>query len=633
MRITTKFIGSSALLIVLTLLLSGSRYAVSRRQSELLDASYDQTLAISQSVMEIETALYDQINSLSRFAVLPESADELAQYEQAHRQFNEQLAALGQMVPPEERVFHTQILGVQQQHDYLGLLHERLTEQLTVASQSTDGSVLEERWSAEQMQEIVRSLQLYERQTGAYIQDFLRHVDNRFVEHDRARNLVQQRAAVLDLITFSVLLISLLAQYYFFLRPVIKSLSVLQAGTDRIGRGDDFAIALQTGDELQTLAVAFNQMGTRLTESYRELEQRVADRTSALNSVNAALLQEVDERTAAETNLSQALMQLKQTQMQLLQTEKMSSLSQLVAGVAHEINNPVSFIQGNLEPARNYADDLLALLRCYQAECPEASPELSKALEAADLPFIQSDFPQLLDSIKNGAERITTIVRSLQTFSHLDESATKAVDLHEGLESTLLILASQLSATSERPAIDIVRQYSELPKVYCYPGQLNQVFMNILTNAVDALDALTVEAASLNASSASSTNTPGSLADRQWPRARTGPTITLATQADEHSVRITIADNGMGMTDDVRKQAFDPFFTTKPVGNGTGLGLSMSYQIVTLNHQGTLSCESKVGVGTVFTVEIPLNLKIRQQAVEEVPIAEPTFDAFALDVI
>ena len=212
MRITTKFIGSSALLIVLTLLLSGSRYAVSRRQSALLDASYEQTWAISQSVMQIETALHEQINSLSRFAVLPESADELAQYERANRQFNEQLVALSQMVPPEERRFHTQILGVQQRHDYLGLLHERLT----VTGESSDGSALEDRWSAEQMQEIVRSLQLYESQTDAYIQDFLRHVDKRFVEHAKARTLMQQRAAVLDLITFGVLLISLLAQYYFF---------------------------------------------------------------------------------------------------------------------------------------------------------------------------------------------------------------------------------------------------------------------------------------------------------------------------------------------------------------------------------------------------------------------------------
>jgi two-component system, NtrC family, sensor kinase len=269
-------------------------------------------------------------------------------------------------------------------------------------------------------------------------------------------------------------------------------------------------------------------------------------------------------------------------------------LGQLVAGVAHEINNPVSFIQGNLEPAQAYMTSLLTVIKGYRAECPEASDELQAMLEQADLAFIESDFPRLLNSMNTGAERIDQIVRSLKTFSHLDESETKLVDIHKGLDSTTFLINAQLGMTAHRPAIQIIRHYADLPKVYCYPSQLNQVFMGILSNSVDALSpCLTVSAAGY--------------------RPETKPTITIITdQFSRHNldyVRIRFTDNGIGISEEALSHIFDPFYTTKPVGSGMGLGLSMSYQIMVVNHKGKLTCESQVGVGSTFTLEIPLDLK------------------------
>ena len=282
----------------------------------------------------------------------------------------------------------------------------------------------------------------------------------------------------------------------------------------------------------------------------------------------------------------------------------MSSLGQLVAGVAHEINNPVSFIQGNLEPAQDYMNSVLALIAQYQAECPETTNRLQESLEQADLAFIQADFPLLLKSMETGAERISQIVRSLQTFSHLDESETKSVDLHEGLESALFLLTTQLGATTHRPAITVQRHYGHLPPVYCYPSQLNQVFMGLLSNAIDAL----------------SPDLTADLTPDVIGRYTSNLTIAITTdvilKGNAEFARIRFSDSGCGISEDVLCRIFDPFFTTKPVGSGIGLGLSMSYQIMTVNHKGRLTCESTVGQGTTFTMEIPLNLKALQTLVE-----------------
>lgn len=295
-----------------------------------------------------------------------------------------------------------------------------------------------------------------------------------------------------------------------------------------------------------------------------------------------AIHNDITERKRAELclvqqakDLEKAFAELQQAQTRLIQTEKMSSLGQLVAGVAHEINNPVSFIYGNVKPATRYANSLIDLLKRYQHHYPEPPEDIVEELEDLDFEFMTNDLLNLLASMKLGAERIRQIVSSLRTFSRKDEAEKKRVNIHDGIDSTLMILGHQLKAQQNRGAIAIQKQYGDLPAVICYAGQLNQVFMNILGNAIDALDNIE------------------------------NPTLTIATAAEENQITICISDNGAGMEEAVRSQIFNPFFTTKPIGKGTGMGLSISYQIVTERHSGSLTCESGVGQGTTFTITIP----------------------------
>lgn len=302
-----------------------------------------------------------------------------------------------------------------------------------------------------------------------------------------------------------------------------------------------------------------------------------------------------DERKAAEIalqqkaqELEQALQALQRSQLQVIQAEKMSSLGQLVAGVAHEINNPVNFIHGNIAPTDQYTQDLFRLLHLYQTHYPDPVPAIQEEIEAIDLEFVRQDLPKILSSMKMGTDRIRQIVSSLRTFSRLDEAAYKEVDIHEGLDSTLIILENRLKPKPNSPGIEVVKQYGDVPLVECYAGQLNQVFMNILTNALDAMEERD-RARSLE----EMTGCPS--------------TIRISTKViKSNRVIICIADNGPGIPALVKQRIFDPFFTTKPVGKGTGMGMSISYQIITENHGGTLKCFSSPGKGAKFVIEIPL---------------------------
>jgi urea ABC transporter urea binding protein len=291
------------------------------------------------------------------------------------------------------------------------------------------------------------------------------------------------------------------------------------------------------------------------------------------------LSQKSQELSQTNHQLHQTVTTLKNTQLQLIQTEKMSSLGQLVAGIAHEINNPVSFIYGNLPHVNHYVDNLFAIVRLYQRIYPDPSAEVQQELENLELDFITQDLPQLTKSMRMGADRIRNIVLSLRNFSRLDEAALKAVDLHEGIDSTLLILQNRLKAVGDRPAVKVVKSYGDLPPVECHSSQVNQVLMNIISNALDALE------------------------ESQHP----SPVIEIQTQVEnDRRITICISDNGSGIPESAKQKLFDPFFTTKPIGKGTGLGLSISYQIIVEKHGGSLRCESQQGEGTQFWIELPI---------------------------
>ncbi|MFB2978770.1 PAS domain S-box protein [Microseira sp. BLCC-F43] len=326
---------------------------------------------------------------------------------------------------------------------------------------------------------------------------------------------------------------------------------------------------------LEAISLVANEIAIGIKRKQAEL---------ALQASEAQLRQQTQ-------NLEQTLRELQRTQSQLIQSEKMSSLGQLVAGVAHEINNPVSFIFCNITHADTYTQDLLQLIQLYQKHYPQPVAEIQAQAEAIDLEFMLEDLPKLLTSMKVGAERIQQIVLSLRTFSRMDEAQIKQVNIHDGIDSTLTILQNRLKAKPDCPEIEVSKDYGNLPLVECYAGQLNQVFMNILCNAIDALE------------EGHKSRVIGHRKEDQSPI----PTIRIRTQLIQpNQVIIQIADNGPGMTETVRQRLFDPFFTTKPVGKGTGMGLSISYQIITERHGGSLQCISSPGQGAEFAIQIPL---------------------------
>ncbi|MEH2095065.1 PAS domain-containing sensor histidine kinase [Nostoc sp. 'Peltigera membranacea cyanobiont' 213] len=331
----------------------------------------------------------------------------------------------------------------------------------------------------------------------------------------------------------------------------------------------------------------FLLLNQKIDELAKEVQRR-KEAEEALKEANQELEIRVEERTNA---LQETLKELQLTQTQLIQAEKMSSLGQMIAGIAHEINNPVSFIHGNLHHAQKYTHDLLKLVEIYQQVCPN-TPEIQQELEEIDLEFLIQDIAKLFQSMTVGTERIQEIVKSLRNFSRLDEAELKKVNIHEGIDSALMILEHRLQARHEYPEIQVIKKYSQLPNVICYPGQLNQVFLNILANAIDALEALAANS---------------QITDNQ-KQINNHPQIKIKTEViDEKWIAISIADNGLGINEQVHSKVFDPFFTTKPVGKGTGLGLSVSYQIIVEKHGGQLSCFSVPGKGAEFVIKIPIN--------------------------
>jgi len=336
-------------------------------------------------------------------------------------------------------------------------------------------------------------------------------------------------------------------------------------------------------NEIQFLASTLEEVFRQL-EIHDQLTAEIAQRKQIEVTLRDSEARERDK----SQQLEQAIETLKRTQTQLIQTEKISSLGQLVAGVAHEINNPVGFIHGNLIHVQYYAESLLKLVHLYQKHYPNAIGEIEKEAENIDLDFLQDDLPKILSSMRIGTDRIRQIVLSLRNFSRMDESEFKEVDIHEGIDSTLLILQHRLKARLEHPEIKVIRDYGDLPLVECYAGQLNQVFMNILANAIDALEERNTQQVACSIE-------------------RHPCCITISTSVvDSQWVKIAIADNGNGIPESIQTQIFNPFFTTKPVGKGTGMGMAISYQIITEKHGGTLRCFSTPEKGTEFEICIPV---------------------------
>jgi PAS domain S-box-containing protein len=311
------------------------------------------------------------------------------------------------------------------------------------------------------------------------------------------------------------------------------------------------------------------------------------------NAAEKALRRSEAQLRQQAIDLERTLQKLRRTQAQLIQTEKMSSLGQLVAGIAHEINNPVNFIAGNIHYANSYFNDMLYLLALYQKCYPQPTPEIQAAIDGSDLEFIVTDLAKLLESMEAGVDRIQQIVQSLRTFSRLDEAAFKSVNIHDGIDSVLTVLQSRLHRNYRGYKIRILKNYAKLPLVQCYAGQINQVFLNLISNAIDSL-----EEAVLNEEW---------LQQRKSQNREITPQIEIHTeQLDPHWIRIRIIDNGLGIPADVQARMFDPFFTTKPIGKGTGMGLSTSYQIVAKQHDGMLTCRSTLYQGAEFRIKIPI---------------------------
>ena len=573
MKIFNKFILSSAFFAGLIAVgLTGSSLARNKVTANI-NVKLENTVQAIEAALRLEIVLMQEIDTLKDDVLIDNNNSDIKEH---HQEFEIQLQKLETLLPNAK-----EIQDIRRRHKFL----VRLSNEIRKSNEASPNADLDD------LKQDFRAINSFAKDIKLFLGDLTDRNHEKIIivqeEMDKAHETYQR-------VTYGIIIAIVLifiSQFFLIMLPLINSLEKLQKGASAIATGKlDYRLNINTKDELEQLANEFNQMTEKLTESYSE----IIERSGELLKLNRNLKNEISDRTQAQAELQATLDELKNTQAQLIQTEKMSSLGQMVAGVAHEINNPVSFVYGNINHVNDYVTDILELIELYQQELSSPGEDIEEKLEDMELDFVKEDLPKILASMKMGATRIREIVLSLRNFSRLDEADMKEVDIHEGIESTLLILQNRLKSKPNRTGIEIIKNYNNLPKIECYPGQLNQTFMNILSNAIDVLE------------------------EGRDTFGMQNPQISINTELiDNKKIAVRIADNGMGMSEEVKNKLFDPFFTTKPVGKGTGLGLSITYQIIVDKHQGKLYCVSEPGKGTEFIIEIPQHQKRESNEVME----------------
>lgn len=566
MKISRKFSSSSIVITtVMAVVLVGGQYWVRQAQEDIFEKRQKLSDGLEE-VHQMRANLKGQISQLKDVVLLDSQDSDLKREQQKF--FKE----IGEF----ERAF-----GSSPEVDQIITQFKLLKNLSAKTLQEPDAKI-------ERVRTDFRTIRESENAISADLDKILK----KFLQEDTERRKELGRLKRIDqVVTYAALALILLvlgAQYWLILMPVIRSIKQLQFGASELAKGNlNYRLNFRTGDEIEHLANEFDHMADRLQDSYAAL----LDRSREVTVTNQKLETEITERSIIEMDLRESeahlrqqaldleatIQELQQTQLQLVQSEKMSSLGQLVAGIAHEINNPINFIHGNVKYAEGYVKDLVELVEICREKCPEITSGFENSRDI-DLDFVQQDLNKIMSSMRVGTERIRQIVLSLKTFSRMDEAEFKKVNIHAGIESTLLILQHRLEKHKCEP-IQIIKDYDDLPLIECYAGQLNQVFMNVIANAIDALE------------------------DKIIPN----PQIKIRTSV-LHSrwVEITISDNGCGIPEHARSRIFDPFFTTKPVGRGTGMGMSISYQIINQKHGGKLDYVSTLGEGTEFIIQIPI---------------------------
>lgn len=565
MKIFTKFIASSTCFagLITAVLIGTSLWR--NRITETTYRQLDKSTRAIEIALELEIDLKNEIDALKDDVLLNNKKLDIEEHQ---NKFIAKLDKLETIIPDAQ-----EIKDIRRRHSFLLRLSKEVRNRNSTSSDT---------YLADSQQDF-RAINSFARDIDLFLGELTDSAHEQIILVEDEMDKAKYTTNFVTLGIIITILLVFIGQFFLIMLPLINSLNQLQEGASAIAAGKlDYRLDINTKDELEQLANEFNRMTEKLTESYVE----IIERSGELINLNKNLKHEIGDRTQAQAELEQTLNELKSTQTQLIQTEKMSSLGQMVAGVAHEINNPVSFVYGNINHVNQYIEDILELIELYQQEFPNPGDDIEEKLDDMELEFVKEDLPKILTSMKMGATRIREIVLSLRNFSRLDEADMKEVDIHEGIESTLLILQNRLKSKPNRTEIKIIKNYERLPKIECYPGQLNQTFMNIINNAIDVLE------------------------EGRDQLDMQNPQISIHTQLiDNKTVTIAIADNGKGMTEKVKNKLFDPFFTTKPVGKGTGLGLSITYQIIVDKHQGKLNCKSEPGKGTEFIIEIPLYQK------------------------